>query len=149
MLAAPPFLRGVRAGAGQFGVCGFQGLEILRPPCLQGLVLHRCLSQCVQFLLLGLRRLAGLRQFPFQAAVPFEPLTVVAVQLQQLVVLGGQGLIGLTQGDLQFLDLVFVPALFLVTLLLDRGSVMFQRLAGMLVPCAALAVAVVLASRAL
>jgi len=90
-----------------------------------------------------------LRQFPFQAAVPFEPLTVVAVQLQQLVVLGGQGLIGLTQGDLQFLDLVFVPALFLVTLLLDRGSVMFQRLAGMLVPCAALAVAVVLASRAL
>ena len=113
------------------------------------MVLRCRLPQRIQLLVLRFRPLTDLGQFPFQASVPFEPLAVIAIELQQFVVFAGQGLIGLTQCDLQFLDLVLVSALFLVTLLLDRGSVMFQRLAGMLVPCAALAVAVVLASRAL
>ncbi len=60
----------------------------------------------------------------------FQPLAVVAVELQQLVVLGRQGLVGLAQCRLQFLDLMFVAALLLLALLLHRGPVMLQRLTG-------------------
>lgn len=50
-----------------------------------------------------------------------QPLTVVAVELQRLVVLGRQRLVGLAQCHLQLLHLVLMPALLLLVLPLHRG----------------------------
>src|SRR3546814_17499223 len=61
--------------------------------------LFRSKPQCVQLAQMVFRVLARLRQLPFQPAVPFQPLAVVAVELQQLVVLHSQCLVGLAQGD--------------------------------------------------
>lgn len=51
-----------------------------------------------------------------------------AVELQQLVVLGGQRFVGLAQCHLQLLDLLLVPAL--LALLAHRRAVVLQRLEG-------------------
>ena len=47
--------------------------------------------QRVQFLPLVVCGLSHLPQLPLQAAVAFQSLLIVAVELHQLVILGGQG----------------------------------------------------------
>lgn len=89
--------------------------------------------QRVQFLPLVVCGLSHLPQLPLQAAVAFQPLPVVAVELHKLVVLGGQRFIGLAQRDLQLLHLMLVTALLLLALVFDRGAVVLQRLASVLV----------------
>ncbi|CEH61450.1 hypothetical protein XACJM35_2950002 [Xanthomonas citri pv. citri] len=117
----------------QFGAHTFQRLDILGPAHLQGLVLGGRQAQRVALALLGVGPLACLRQFLLQAGMAFQPLAIVAVELHQVVVLGGQGLVGLPQGDLQLLHLVRVPTLLLLTLVLDRGAVVLKGFPGMVV----------------
>lgn len=117
----------------QFGAHAFQRVGILGPARLQGLVLGGRQAQRVALALLGVGPLACLRQFPLQPGLAFQPLAIVAVELHQVVVLGGQGLVGLPQGDLQLLHLVRVPTLLLLALVSHGSPVVLQGFPGMLV----------------
>ncbi len=79
----------------QFGAHAFQRVDIVGPAHLQGLVLGGRQAQRVALALLGVGPLACLRQFPLQAGLAFQPLAVFPVELHQVVVLGGQRLVGL------------------------------------------------------
>src|SRR3546814_10387534 len=94
-----PFLSDLGTDAGQLGTQRLQCPSVLRPASLQGLVFRRRKPQCVQLAQMVFRVLARLRQLPFQPPVPFNPLAVVAVELQQLVVLLSQCPVGLALGD--------------------------------------------------
>ncbi len=82
----------------QFGAHAFQRVGILGPARLQGLVLGGRQAQRVVLVLLGIRPLACLHQFTLQAGLAFQPLAVLPVELHQVVVLGGQGLVEGRQG---------------------------------------------------
>src|SRR3546814_10666977 len=78
-----PFLSDLGTDAGQLGTQRLQCPSVLRPASLQGLVFRRRKPQCVQLAQMVFRVLARLSQFPFQPAVPFQPLAVVAVELER------------------------------------------------------------------
>ena len=90
LLPAFPLLGCFGAEVDKFSAYAVQYSDVFGPSCLKRVVLGRSESQGIEFPLLGLPGLAGLRQFALQSAVTLQPLAVVAVELQQLMVLGRQ-----------------------------------------------------------
>ncbi len=79
---------------------GVQTLSVLAPAHLQRLAFGRRQAQRIELALLRLDGLAQLRHLLFQSSVTLQPLAVFPVELHQIMVLGGQRLVGLAQADL-------------------------------------------------
>lgn len=96
----------------------FERLDIVAPRCAQvGQFRHHGLER--GHLVLGCAHGAScLQHFLVQARVVFRQTPVVAIELQEFVILARESCVGVAQGNLQLLDLVFMPALLLLSLLL-------------------------------